>query len=755
MRKFTIKTLLSESWCLIVFCTSLFICHHLYLYQTTKADSYATTRYNDVTYSPDNKRIAATSTYYIWLYDAQTFQNRIVFKAGSGYDYTPNNVMFSPDGKMLAVDIEKQKEIQLFNPKNGELISTLKGLQDKASCIAFSPDSKTLASGNYDKTIMLWDIDTGKLLKTLKGHTERVSSIAFSPDGKTLASASYDKTIRLWDLPTGAHHTTLKGHKEIIYAVAYSPDGKLLLSSGLEKILFWDTHTGQHLKTIIELIDSVESITFSADGGMFAARTHQEIKFWNIENDEFRTSSTNIAIPPFPTNLVKGNVKIEFSPDGNTLASFDELDSSIHFFDVKTGLYKGIISQPQRNIKRSTSFSQDGKRIARTTRDMLNVDVIRFWQIPIDKLQMPIHTTLTLEMVNTRFSKMHKELVKSIHFSPDGKTVASVSNRVIVLWDTVKGTPKTILKDPPTQFYSLAFSPDSKTLATGDGWNNNQVRLWDTHTGKLKATLKGHNTWIDSLAYSPDRKFLVSGSRDGKMRVWNPKTGEHKVTLEGHTKIIHRIVFSPNGKLFASTSHDNIIILWDILSTIQKGQPKVIFKSNTARRTYHLKFSPDSRTLALVSGGDDKTIRLRDTKTGQNKTTLQGHTSYIDFLDFSPDGQTLISGSRDNTVRLWDMKTGTIRAILDKNRERWSHILISPHGRTLVTQEDSQTFHLWNLKTGKLRATIKDKFENFDAFAFIHGGSTLLSMDWSNTLHVWDAETGEFQMKIKTQREIR
>jgi WD40 repeat protein len=74
----------------------------------------------------------------------------------------------------------------------------LKGHSSYLCAIAFSPNSKTLASGSHDKTIRLWDSQSGAALKTLKGHSGFVGALAFSPDGKTLASASIDNTIRLW-----------------------------------------------------------------------------------------------------------------------------------------------------------------------------------------------------------------------------------------------------------------------------------------------------------------------------------------------------------------------------------------------------------------------------------------------------------------------------------------------------------------------------------------------------------------------------
>ena len=67
--------------------------------------------------------------------------------------------------------------------------------------MAFSPDGKTLATGNADDTVRLWDVATHRQIgRPLTGHTEPVNSVAFSPDGKTLASGSDDGTVRLWDV---------------------------------------------------------------------------------------------------------------------------------------------------------------------------------------------------------------------------------------------------------------------------------------------------------------------------------------------------------------------------------------------------------------------------------------------------------------------------------------------------------------------------------------------------------------------------
>ena len=159
--------------------------------------------------------------------------------------------------------------------------------------------------------------------------------------------------------------------------------------------------------------------------------------------------------------------------------------------------------------------------------------------------------------------------VLTVAYSPDGKTLASSgsSDGTIQLWNVENATLIRTLKGHEEMVRTLAFSADSKTLVSGS--DDDTLRAWDTNTGRMLRKLSGHSNDVKSVAISRDGKIIASGSKDTSVRLWDAETGRFLPTLRGHYWGIKAVAFSPDGKTVVSTD-DRRILFWDWKKLVKK-----------------------------------------------------------------------------------------------------------------------------------------------------------------------------------------
>ena len=333
--------------------------------------------------------------------------------------------------------------------------------------------------------------------------------------------------------------------------------------------------------------------------------------------------------------------------------------------------------------------------------------------------------------------KGHTSRIKNVAFSPDGRTLASVDDTTIRLWDMQTRQPlNTIVHEDSVE--GLAFDPDSTTLASGN--RDGTIRLWDVATGEALNTLTGHTDTVFSVAFSPDGTTLASGSWDTTIRLWDVVTGDTLNTLTGHTGGVNSVAFSPDGTILASGGgwNDSTVRLWDVST----GDTQNTLTGHTGG-VRSVAFSPDGTTL--VSRHRD-TIRLWDVSTGDTRHTLTGHTDDVLSVAFGPDGTILASGSWDGTIRLWDVSTGDARHTLTGHTHRVESVAFSPDGTILASgdwHDNTNTIRLWDVATGDTQNTLTGHRRAVYSVAFSPDGNTLASGSREGTVRLWDVATGD------------
>jgi WD40 repeat protein/predicted Ser/Thr protein kinase len=155
----------------------------------------------------------------------------------------------------------------------------------------------------------------------------------------------------------------------------------------------------------------------------------------------------------------------------------------------------------------------------------------------------------------------------------------------------------------------------------------------------------------------------------------------------------------------------------------------------------YLLISPDGQTLASASA--DKTIKLWNLATGQEIRTLRGHSSFVNYIVISPDGQILASASADKTIKLWNLATGKEIRTISGHTSFVNYLAISRDGQILVSASADKTIKLWNLTTGKEIRTISGHSNYIDYFAISSDWQTIATGSADNKIKIWNLVTGQ------------
>ena len=319
----------------------------------------------------------------------------------------------------------------------------------------------------------------------------------------------------------------------------------------------------------------------------------------------------------------------------------------------------------------------------------------------------------------------HADGVRSVAYSHDGQTLASIpENSSIMIWDK-NGELRTTIPRQGSRVNQVAFSPDDQTLVSVA--NDGTLRLWSL-AGELLKTIQGHDDEVINVAFSPDGQTIASASRDRTIRLWNPD-GTLLKTLKGHQAEVTDIAFSPDGQMIASASGDRTIRLWNLDGKLMKTM------TGHQAEVTGVAFSLDSR--AIASSANDRTVKLWAID-GTLQQTFTDHRAEVTDVAFSPDGQTIASTSADRTVKLW-RDNGTLLASLEGHGDIAWQVAFSPDGETLASASWDATVRLWRYKN-PLLTVLAGHEDGITSAAFSQKGDKVVSASDDRTVKLWDVD---------------
>ena len=654
---------------------------------------------------------------------------RTGYRGSAGRDFV-QSVAFSPDGRLLASGEYRMVKLWQREPNLPQFALG----PDPSTALAASPDGKWIATAGRDDAIRLWDAATGKSTKTLAGHTGKIHSLQFSPDSARLASASADKTLRVWDIAAGSVFAQAETAPEIT-AVTWVLGGKQLAAGGGDTLIrLWEipAQAGGVLKPGKELAGHTGPVTCVAtitpDGRQILSGSQDgSVRQWAVDQAKQVRQMDHGA----PVTAVA------VSPDHKTLASAGGNSARLWSADKgqPLGEMKGDHVARTRIAKseQALAFAKDEIAYWKTTLDT----ALKTQSSKADALKK---TTDALAAAEKTLADK-KDALGKVADGKDDKAKADGQEAVKNAESAAASARKTLqtAKLASTDADQALATAKTASAAAADAPQKSQAEL-DQANKALSASEKP----ILAVAFSPEGDTVATAGDDQMIRTWSAQNGADLDTYPGQLGPVRMLAYTPDARIVSAADQNGAVVWrtvpsWHLARAIGTGDEK----SPLVNRVLALDFSPDGQWLATGGGVPSRSGEVKIWKVADGALVREitpSHSDTVFSLSFSPDGKYLATGSADKFVKLFDVNTGKLLKSLAGHTHYVLSVAWKADGRTIVSSGADDVVKLWAFPDGGQFKTIEGFKKEVTAVRFLGLGDQILTASGDDQVRLGDEE---------------